>query len=321
MTFAIPKASDIESIPIGRPGPNRQAYILDSHGHPVPPGVPGELYLGGAGLARGYLNQPRLTAKRFIPDPFSDKPGARLYRTGDLARYRPDGNVEFLGRIDQQVKIRGFRVELGGVETILSQHPSVRQTVVLAREDTPGDKRLAAYIVPEDGSPSALTGNLRNFVKKKLPDYMVPATFVTLDAMPVTSSGKIDRQALPAPEGERPAMQEAYVAPRTPIEEELSRMWAEVLDVERVGIHDNFFELGGHSLIATQIVSRLRDTFQVELPLRDIFDTPTVAGLATTIAQNLARQEEDETLDQLLEQLDQLSEEEVQAMLANEMGG
>ncbi|HEV2436447.1 MAG TPA: amino acid adenylation domain-containing protein [Verrucomicrobiae bacterium] len=271
-----------DEVTIGRPIANTQIYILNSFLHPVPIGVPGELYIGGAGVARGYLNRPELTAGKFIPDPFSATPGARMYQTGDLARYRPDGNIEFLGRADHQVKLRGFRIELGEIEAALGQHPAVRQTVVLAREDTPGEKRLVAYVVAAR-EPLLTTTDLRHFLKAKLPEYMVPAVFVLLEALPLMPNGKIDRRALPSPDRTRPELDKVFVAPRTPTEELMAEIWAELLDLERVGIHDNFFELGGHSLLATQVVSRIRETFQLEIPLRRLFEVPTVAGLAESI--------------------------------------
>ncbi|MGC0779176.1 MAG: amino acid adenylation domain-containing protein, partial [Candidatus Acidiferrum sp.] len=230
------------------------------------------------GLARGYLNRPELTAEKFIPDPFSAEPAARMYKTGDLARYRPDGNIEFLGRADHQVKVRGFRIELGEIEAVLGQHPAVREAVVLAREDAPGEKRLVAYVVAE-----STADELRRFLKDKLPDHMVPAVFVLLDTLPLLSNGKIDRRALPAPDRTRPELDNTFVAPRTPTEELLAQIWAQLLDLERVGVHDNFFDLGGHSLLATQAVSRMREAFQVEIPLRRLFEVPTVAGLAESI--------------------------------------
>jgi amino acid adenylation domain-containing protein len=264
---------------IGRPIANTQFYLLDRNGQPVPVGVTGEIYIGGEGLTRGYLRRPELTAERFVPNPFNGDRGARLYRTGDLARYRADGNLEFLGRMDHQVKIRGFRVELGEVEAMLAQHPSVKEATACAREDLPGDKRLVAYVVANPGQ-SALAEELRRFLKEKVPDHMVPAAFVTLERLPLTPSGKVDRRALPAPPEARADVQNDYVAPRTPTERTLVQIWSEVLRVRPLGIHDNFFELGGHSLLAMQVVSRLRDAFQVELPLRSLFECPTVAGLA-----------------------------------------
>jgi amino acid adenylation domain-containing protein len=279
-----------DEVTIGRPIANTQIYILNSFLHPVPIGVQGELYIGGAGVARGYLNRPELTAEKFIPDPFSAAPGARMYKTGDLARYRPDGNIEFLGRADHQVKIRGFRIELGEIEAALGQHPAVREVVVLAQEDAAGDpsvsprteRRLVAYVVAER-EPLPTTTDLRDFLKEKLPEYMVPAVFVLLDALPLMSNGKIDRRALPSPDRSRPELDKAFVAPRTPTEELLAEIWAQLLDIEPIGIHDNFFDLGGHSLLATQLVSRMREAFQVEIPLRRLFEVPTVAGLAESI--------------------------------------
>ncbi len=272
------EADGLSSSPIGRPIPNARIYILDNALRPLPIGVAGHMHIGGVGLARGYLNRPDLTAEKFIPDPFSAEPGARLYKTGDLARYLPDGNIEFLGRADHQVKIRGFRIELGEIEAALGQHPAVRQAAVLAREDAPGEKRLVAYVVAE-----STADELRRFLKDKLPDHMVPAVFVLLDALPLLSNGKIDRRALPAPDRARPELDKAFVAPRTPTEEMLAEIWAQLLDIERVGIHDNFFDLGGHSLLATQAVSRMREAFEVEIPLRRLFEVPTVAGLAESI--------------------------------------
>ena len=272
------------TLPLGRPLPNVQIYLLDPYLQPVPIGVQGELYIGGASVARGYLNRPALTAEKFIPNPFSHRLGARLYKTGDLARYLQDGNIEFLGRLDNQVKLRGYRIELGEIETTLEYHPAIRQAVVLAREDTPGDRRLVAYCVPHHGCIPDIR-ELRSFLQTKLPDYMVPAAFMVLDALPLTPNGKVDRQALPAPDQVRPPLLEAFVAPRTPSQEILGGIWASVLKVESVGIHDNFFTLGGHSLLAVQVMSRLRKVFQVDVPLRVLFDAPTVAGLARHVEE------------------------------------
>ncbi|MBW4457214.1 MAG: amino acid adenylation domain-containing protein [Nostoc indistinguendum CM1-VF10] len=267
---------------IGRPIANVQIYLLDSHLQPVPVGVPGELYIGGVGLARGYRNRPELTAEKFIAHPFSNESGARLYKTGDLARYLPDGNIEFLGRIDHQVKIRGFRIELGEIEAVLSQYPGVRETVVVVREDEPGSKRLVAYVVLNPEQALTIT-DLRRFLEEKLPQYMVPTAFVMLEALPLTPSGKVNRRALPVPDKAQLQPEGIFVAPQTPVEELLAGIWAEVLGVEKVGIHNNFFELGGHSLLATRVISQLREVFKVELPLRRLFETPTVAGLAKDI--------------------------------------
>jgi len=269
-------------IPIGLPIANVRTYVLDRWSNPVPIGVPGELHIGGVGLARGYLNHPDLTAEKFIPDPFGCESGGRLYKTGDVARYLPSGNIEFLGRIDHQVKIRGFRIELGEIEATLSKHPGVRQSIVLVREDQPGEKLLVGYVVgPKD--QALATVELRSFLKQKLPDYMAPLFFVFLDALPLTPNGKVDRKALPAPNHGRPELETAFVPPSSPVEKTLSDIWAEVLKIEQIGLYDNFFDLGGHSLLATRVISRLRDAFRVEMPLRLLFEQPTVAGLAERI--------------------------------------
>jgi amino acid adenylation domain-containing protein len=276
--------------PIGRPIANTRIYILDSDLQPVPVGEPGELHIGSIGLARGYLNRPELTAEKFIPNPFSDESGARLYKTGDLARYLPDGNIEFLGRIDHQVKIRGFRIELEEIEAALSQHPAVRQSVVMAREDVPGDKRLVAYVVASQ-EPVLANSELRRFLKEKLPDYMVPSAFVILEGLPLTPNGKIDRMALPALDTSKNRLEEDFAPCCTPTQEVLAGIWTKVLRLERVGIHDNFFEIGGNSLLATQVISRLREAFQVELSLRSLFELPTVADLSECVEMLLwARQ-------------------------------
>ena len=279
--YSIPQglARDTTTIPIGRPIANTEVYILDKHLQLVPVGVPGELYTGGDGLARGYRNRPDLTEEMFIPHPFRTKPGARLYKTGDLVRCCPDGNIEFLGRIDHQVKIRGFRIELGEIESVLGRHGSVREVVVMVREDVPGDKRLVAYIIPE-GEQTPSVSVLRQYLKEKLPEYMVPNAFVMLEKLPLTPSGKVDRRALPAPEHTRPELEETYVAPRTPVEQSLAEIWADVLGVERVGVNDNFFELGGHSLKAVQLFVRIRKWAGIDLPLATLFRSPTVRALA-----------------------------------------
>ncbi|MFN6565574.1 MAG: amino acid adenylation domain-containing protein [Nostoc sp. ChiSLP01] len=266
---------------IGKAIANTQVYILDSHLQPVPIGTPGELYIGGDGLARGYLNRPELTKERFIPNPFIN---SKLYKTGDLGRYLPDGNIEFLGRVDNQVKIRGFRIELDEIEKLLIQHPDVKQVAVIAREDIPGDKRLVAYIVLNQ-KPEAIIATLKRFLEEKLPNYMVPGVFVILDSLPLTPNGKVDRQNLPKGDRTRPDLEETFVAPRNSIEEKLASIWAELLQIEPIGINDNFFNLGGHSLIAAQMLSRIRDGFQVELFFHHIFANPTIAGLAGLIEQ------------------------------------
>ncbi|QIR40546.1 amino acid adenylation domain-containing protein [Tolypothrix sp. PCC 7910] len=272
---------ELTKIPIGRPIHNTQIYILDSNLHPVPIGVSGEIYIGGEGLAVGYLNQPELTAEKFIRNPFSQEQTARLYKTGDLAQYLADGNIEFLGRIDQQVKIRGYRIELGEIEFVLNQHTKIKEAIVIAREDEPTNQHLVAYIVPK--VTSLTNKDLRQLLQAKLPDYMIPSAFVILAEFPLSPNGKVDRKALPAPEEIKSDGSETFVAPRTPVEEILANIWTEVLAIKQVGIHDNFFELGGHSILATQIVSRIRETLQVELMLRSLFESPTVAGLAAQI--------------------------------------
>ncbi|HYR11430.1 MAG TPA: amino acid adenylation domain-containing protein, partial [Longimicrobium sp.] len=265
-------------VSIGAPVANTRVYVLDRYLSPVPAGVPGELYIGGGGVARGYLGRPGLSAEKFVPDPFAAEPGARLYRTGDLARWRPDGTLEFLGRNDHQVKVRGFRIELGEIEAALRGHEEVADCVVMAREDVPGEQRLVAYLVGE-AQAEALRGHLR----QSLPEYMVPSAFVFLDALPLTPNGKLDRKALPAPE--YAADSDRYVAPRTPAEEVLAGIWAEVLRLERVGVTESFFALGGHSLLATRVVSRIRELFGVEVPLRALFEGPTVADLAGRVEE------------------------------------
>jgi amino acid adenylation domain-containing protein/non-ribosomal peptide synthase protein (TIGR01720 family) len=286
-----------ETVPLGRPIANTQIYILDNYLRPVPIGVPGELHVGGDNLARGYLNQPELTTERFIRNPFSDELESRLYKTGDLARYLPDGNIEFIGRIDHQVKIHGFRIELGEVESLLRQHPAIRETIVLAREDKPGNKRLVAYFVPnqENTSPAppALFSDLRNFLKEKLPDYMVPSAFVRLKALPLTPNGKVDRRALPAPESVRPELEGIFVAPRNLIEETIARIWAQVLELAQVGIYDNFFELGGDSIVSIQITARANQA-GLQVTPKQLFEYPTVAGLAAVVGTTPTIQSEQE---------------------------
>jgi amino acid adenylation domain-containing protein len=282
---------------IGMPIANFQLYVLDANLLPAPVGVPGELFVGGAGLARGYLRRPALTAERFIPNPFSSEPGQRLYRTGDLVRYLSSGDVEFLGRIDHQVKLRGFRIELGEIEAVLRGHPQVDDAVVLAQGDDLVSVRLAAYVVAQDGAAPTV-GDLRDYLRSKLPEYMTPAYIIVLDAFPLTPSGKIDRKALPAPDASRLQQETPYVAPRTPVEEQLTLISAELLGLEQVGVDDNFFELGGHSLLATQFISRVRDAFGVEVPLRKLFETPTVAGIAEAVeaAQQVETQPQRSTI-------------------------
>jgi len=276
------------------------------------------MYVGGAGLGRGYPYHPELTAERFVPNPFSYEPGARLYRTGDLARYFSDGNIGFLGRLDHQVKIRGFRVELGEIEAVVGQHPGIRKVVVVLREDSPGDKRLVAYVVATQ-QPTPTSYELWGFLRAKLPEYMVPAAFVFLDSFPLTPNGKVDRRALPAPEQCRPGLEESYIAPRTSVEEVLAGIWADVLRIEKVGIHDKFFELGGHSLLATQVVARVREALSIELRLKVLFEKPTVAELAAIILSDPNKREQIETNAQLLLKVAHLSDEQAALMLEEKM--
>jgi len=300
--------------PIGQPIANTQIYLLDSQMQPVPEGVPGELYIGGIALARGYLNRPDLTKERFIPDPFSDSSQARLYKTGDLARYLSDGNIEFLGRSDDQVKIRGFRIELGEIEVAIAASPAVRQAVVLAREDVPGDKRIVAYIVPtsqesppqkqseetqeqaeqglqKQNSIAGLVQSLRSYLKARMPEYMVPSAFVVLEAFPVTPSGKVDRRALPAPEKSRPELETVLVMPQSDAEQLIASVWQEVLQLEGVGIHDNFFDLGGNSLLLNQSAHKLAEIFGVQLSIVELFQYPTISALAQRLSQTNRKSE------------------------------
>jgi amino acid adenylation domain-containing protein len=302
-TQAQPDEPVYTTTPLGRPLPRTQAYVLDERLEPVPLGMPGELYLGGAGLARGYLNRPDLTAERFLPHPFSAEPGERLYRTGDWVRARPNGVLEFLGRIDDQLKLHGLRIEPGEIEAILARHPAIQVCAVVVWEDTSGEKRLVAYLTPANGHAELTPGELRYYLQGKLPEPMVPAAFVVLEALPLTPHGKLDRRALPAPDWTRQTTTNTYVAPRTPTEERLAHLWAQLLRCERVGIHDNFFELGGHSLLATQLIARVFETFHCSVPLRALFEAPTLAGFAARLGNQEAQQRAD------------IDEEEIEAPL------
>jgi thioesterase domain-containing protein/acyl carrier protein len=280
--------SDRAIAPIGCPITNTQIYILDSNLQAVAVGEPGELHIGGIGLARGYLNRPDLTAEKFIPNPFSREPGARLYKTGDLARYLPDGNIEFLGRIDQQVKIRGFRIELEEIEAALNQHPSTRESVVIAREDVPGDKRLVAYIVAnQEYTPTS--NELRCFLKQKLPAYMVPSAFILMDALPLTPNGKVDRRALPKPDQKRSNSEKAYSQEYLPaqdtLELQLTTIWEKLLGIQPIGVRDNFFELGGNSLLAVRLLLQIEKIFGKDLLLATLLQAPTVGQLADILRQ------------------------------------
>ena len=279
------------AVPVGRPISETRVFLLDGGLRPVPVGVVAELYIGGEGVARGYLNRPDWTAERFVPDPSGREPGGRLYRTGDRARYRPTGEIEFLGRIDRQVKVRGFRIEPGEIEAVLRSHAGISEAVVVVREDVPGDRRLVAYVVPRRPGEVPGGAELRALLASRLPEPMLPAAIVVLAELPLTPNGKVDRRALPSPEPER-GLEPAAPCFRTLTEELLAAIWSEVLGVERIGGRDDFFELGGHSLLATQVVSRIRESFRVELPLRALFEAPTVVELADRIERVLAAGEE-----------------------------
>jgi amino acid adenylation domain-containing protein len=303
------------TIPLGRPLPGVEVYLLDTAMRLVPLGVPGDLYVGGVGLTRGYLHRPDLTAEAFLPDPLSGRPGARLYRTGDRARWLPDGNLEFLGRRDAQVKIRGFRVELEEIESALVRHPAVAQAAVILLED-----RLVAYVVPASNAVGDLTPILRDHLRASLPDPMVPAAFVYMDRLPRTPGGKLDRRNLPRPEATRPAVRD-LVPPRDSVEQSIADLWQRLLSLETVGVHDNFFELGGHSLLGTRVIAALREEFGVEVPLRALFEKPTIADLALAVAQARVEQSAASEVDALLDSLEDLTDEEVEALLAAQTGG
>ena len=295
-------------VPIGRPIANTQIYILDQYLAPVPIGVVGEIHIGGDGLARGYLNQPELTAEKFIYHSLGGEPPRRLYRTGDHARYLADGNIEFLGRIDHQIKIRGYRVELGEIETTLAQHLAIREAIAMVREDHSGDKRLVAYLVARR-EQSFDVSDVRKYLKQRLPEYMIPSALVRLDELPLTPSGKVDRGLLPAPGS---VQRSEFIAPRTPVEEKIAEIWAEVLRVDRVGMDDNFFELGGHSLLATQVVSRMRAILKLDIPLRSLFEAPTVGDLATVITRQQTGQMNETEMERILEELESMSNDDAE---------
>jgi acyl carrier protein len=301
------------TVPIGRAIANDEIYILDSNLQPAPIGLAGELCVGGAGLAQGYLNRAEETAARFIAHPFSST--GHLYRTGDLARFLPTGDIEFLGRIDDQVKIRGYRVEPAEIESVLKKHASVLEVATVAYTDGPGDNQLAAYVVPRT---RLAADELRRFLQQQLPDYMVPATIIFLDDLPLSANGKVDRRALPSPLETK--QEREFVAPRTPDEEKLAAIWTEVLKLARVSVTDSFFDLGGHSLLATQIISRIRNTFRVQLPLHSFLETPTIAGVAEKIVHSPAAETEDDEIARLLQELEGLSEEEAARLLASQNG-
>jgi amino acid adenylation domain-containing protein len=320
LTYPVPKGpAATETVPLGRPIANTKVYVLDAHRRPVPFGVPGELFIGGAGVAAGYVGQPGETAAHFVVDPFQDDASARMYKTGDRVRYVGNGDLEFLGRVDRQVKVHGFRVEPGEIEAVLQRHPSVRQAVVVARQDKAGAPQLVAYVVLA-GEGASGTEGVREHLKQFLPEYMVPAALVSLKALPLTANGKVDTRALPAPEQAAAGRTRPFVAPRNDVEETLAAIWKEVLGVDLVGADDDFFDLGGHSLLATQVAVRVQTAFQVPIPLRTIFQCPTLASLAEAIVRH-----RDEALDadtrELLAQMQHLSENELQRLLAAESGG
>ena len=308
-------------VPIGSPFPNRRFYVLDAHQNPVPPGIPGELYIGGCCLAQAYWHRESLTKERFLTDPFG-KPGGRMYRTGDRVRWvkTADGMVlEFLGRVDFQVKVRGFRIELGEIESVLRTFPAVQEAVVAPLKQEGQIQQLVGYVVPEKGKTIDVA-RLREYLKSKLPEYMVPAFFVTLERLPRTPGGKVNRRLLPKPEVSRAQLETAYVAPRTPLETELAQMAAEALGVEKVGVQDNFFELGGHSMLAIQYIARIQEKYGVELPLRTLFENPTVEGIALAITQKQAEAQDEDLLNELLDELENLSDEEARRLLEGNSG-
>jgi len=302
------------TVSIGRPIAHTRVYVLDAHLEPVPVGVPGELYVGGDGLARDYLNHPELTAEKFVPDAFSGERGARLYRTGDITRHLADGTLEFLGRRDSQVKLRGFRIELGEIESVLGEHSGVAEAVVVVWEDAPADRRLVAYVVPR-GTEAPAPRELRGFLKERLPEHMVPAVFVTLEAFPLTPNGKVNRRALPAPDRSGAADGEADQAPRTPLEEVLATLWAQVLGLDRVGVHQDFFELGGHSLLATRLLARVRKLLRAEVPIRGFFEAPTIAAMAQVILACEPRPGQVERIARAMLRVQSMSDEDVRLTL------
>ncbi len=307
--------SDRTIVPIGKPIMNTQVYLLDQYGQLAPIGVPGEIYIGGAGLARGYLNRPEITAARFLPHPFSNEPGDRLYRTGDLARYLPDGNLEYLGRVDNQVKVRGFRLELGEIEMVLKSYAAIRDAVTIVREGKPGEKQLVAYLIAESGQVVQVT-ELRHFLQKKVPDYMLPAHFLFLECFPLTPNGKLDREALPEPIMDQIASDRELVAPQGPLEQILVSMWRELLGQTHISIHDNFFELGGDSLMVIQLVVRLRAAFRIKITPQDLLEVATtIAELSDVVWHRLVEHIGSIASEQLLAKLEQLSEDEAWTLL------
>jgi amino acid adenylation domain-containing protein len=312
---AQPQDLGARTIPIGRALANTDVWILDREAQLVPVGVAGELHIGGDGLARGYLGRPALTAEKFVPHPYSAEPGARLYRTGDLVRYQVDGNIEFLQRMDQQVKVRGFRVELGEIESLLNQYWAIVESVVVAGKDASGDTRLIAYIVPEEGVEPR-SSEMWTFLQEKLPSYMLPSVFVTIKELPLTPNGKVDRRALPLPEEIGDEVSANFIAPRTVMEEAVAEIWRQTLGITQVGVESNFFDLGGHSLLATRVMSQIRERCGIELPLRVLFESPTIAALARKLEEAQPKETELGRILSMLENMENISEEEVTALLA-----
>jgi aspartate racemase len=310
-------STDANTVPIGGPIADTEIYLLDAQQQLVPMETEGEIFVGGPTVGLGYLNQPALTAEKFVPNSLATQSGARLYRTGDLARFRADGEMEYVSRIDDQVKIRGIRIELGEVRAVLSRHPAIHQCAVIAVGEQRG-KRLVAYVAPKYGA-AITVGDLRNFLTDQLPDYMIPSSFVIMDALPLTASGKIDRQNLPVADHYAPGS--SFVAPRTPVEEAVAAIWAQVLGVERVGAYDDFFELGGHSLAVGQILSRVTEEFELELSLKSLFEAPTVAEMAVVITQLQAAKAGSESLEPMLAELELLSDEEAERLLSRKQAG
>lgn len=300
----VPPGIRFDAVPtIGRPITNTQVYILDENLQQVPPGVAGELHIGGAGVARGYRGRPNLTAEKFIPNPFSDESSERLYKTGDVARYLPNGEIAYVGRCDDQIKLMGYRIEPNEIVAVLERHPSVKTSELVSRADSNGEKHLVAYVVLNSKLPPSAS-ELREFLRNELPEYMVPAVFVQLDALPLTENAKIDRRALPAPDYENTLHDQPFTAPRTPIEERLAAVLCSLLELDQVSVQDDFFFLGGHSLLGTQLIAQIRLTFGVEVALRTLFDTPTIAGLSSEIERLIVAR------------VEAMNEEEVQRLLA-----
>jgi len=311
------KVSCLSRIPIGRPIENTQIYVLDERIKPSPIGVSGELHIAGISLARGYLNLANMTAEKFLPDPFTTRPGRRLYRTGDWARWTSEGNLEFLGRTDDQIKLRGFRIELGEIETVLAEHPNVKQSVLIVREGQPGETSLIAYVTGQQQDLNV--DSLRSYLSERLPNYMVPNVFMIIEAFPINANGKIDRKALPAPRQGYRGSEQPFVASRSAVEMTITGIWSEIIGIETVGVFDNFFALGGHSLLATRVLTRIREAFGVDIPLHTLFKAPTVANLAMAVEEEQRRQGQEKSFDQILHEIEHLSPDDVQHSLSREM--